>query len=328
MPITVTCPSCHRTFRVGDHFAGRRGLCPDCGSVVAVPVAEPAQLDPLPDEPVYAPRRRRRNRPRRPSPRDHLPAWRRVSVGFLVQQLATVLLLPGLAAVIAAATVLADDPGDFPAEPNGAQVIARSLGLLALFVGFVGQVIGRLVSASTPVRAPRALGILSAVASVLQLLGFCLVGVFVGIMEVEAEQGNPPDPALETLTGLCALGWMFGAVLSESFHGFAVGSVGRVLRAGGARALGNGLGIFVAVLGLLALFVFCGLWAWVGNNNPQNPVPNAQQDAALVAWLIGAAVLNGAYWLLDVVLLQLGRSAVARIGAEADERDDHDDRWD
>jgi hypothetical protein len=251
-----------------------------------------------------------------------------VSVGFLVQQLATVLVLLGLAAVVAAATVLAADPGNLQGEPNEAQVIFGSLGLLALFVGFVGQAIGRIVSASTPVRAPRALGILSAVACIAQILGFCLTGVFFGIMEVEAEQGNPADPVLEMLGGLCLIGWMFVAVGGESVHGFAVGSVGRVLRAGGARALGNGLGIFVAVLGLLTLFVFCGLSAWVGNNNPQNPAPDAQQSAALLVWMIGTGVLAGAYWLLDVVLLQLGRSAVARIAAEADERDDHDDRWD
>ena len=86
--------------------------------------------------------------------------------------------------------------------------------------------------------------------------------------------------------------------------------------------------MFVAIASLLALFVFCGLAVWVGNNNPQNPDPTEEQSRALVAWLVGAAVLSGLYLMLDVVLLQQGRSAVARIAADPDDGARPDDRWD
>jgi hypothetical protein len=252
-----------------------------------------------------------------------------VSAGFLVQQVAAVVLLFALALLLAGAVLLADDPGDLRAEPNDTQAAAAGIGLVVLFTGFVTQVIGRLVAASTPVRAPRALGILAAVGSVLQLLGACLVGFFFGALEVEAQNGNPPDPALEALAGLCLFGWMFVVAAGESVHGFAVGSVGRVLRADGARVMGNGLGVLAAVAGLLAIFVFCGLSFWIGNNNPQNPEPDQEQAAAVLAWAIGVGVLMGLYWGLDIVLLQLGRSAIARTAAEdADERSGFDDRRD
>jgi hypothetical protein len=329
MPITVTCPNCHRTFRVGDHFAGRRGLCPDCNAVVVVPDRDPDPPDPPPDDPVPDPRRRRRDPPRRPSPRDHLPAWRRVAVGFLVQQAAAVLLLLGLALLLAGAVLLADDPGDLRAEPNTAQVVSAGLGALALLLGFVGQTVGRLVSAATPVRAPRALAILSAVAGAVQVVGFCLVGFLVTALQIEADEGNAPNPGVEALAGLCLFGWMFAVAAGESIHGFAVGSVGRVLRADGARALGNGLGVLAAVAGLLAIFVFCGLSLWIGNNNPQDPDPTQEQAAAVFAWAIGVGVVLGLYWSLDLLLLQLGRSAVARVAAaDADDRAGFDDRWD
>ena len=327
MPLTVTCPSCHRTFRVGDQFAGRRGLCPDCGAVVTVPDLAPPQLDPWPDEPTPEPRRRRRESPRRPTSRDHLPAWRRVSVGFLIQQVAAVLLLIGLILAVAGVLLLADDPGDLKAEPNEAQGLAALLGFLVLSLGFVVQMIGRMLSAAAPAGPPRVLGTLSAVAGVVQFLGFCLSGLLLGVAEVQAQQGNPADPALETLGGLCLFGWMFVVVGGESLHGFAVGAVGRALRADGARVLGTGLGLFAAFMGLAAVFVFCGLAAWVGNNNPQNPEPDAEQSRALLAWLVGVGLLCATYWGLDLILLQLGRSAVARNVGEAD-RSGPADRWD
>jgi MFS family permease len=330
MSTTVTCPSCHRTFRVGDRFAGRRGRCPDCHAVVTVPDEELAQLDLLPDEPAPVDYHRRRDPPRRPSPRDHLPAWRRVSIGFLVQQGAAVLLLVGLMLLMLGTVALADDPGDFQKEPDTAQMVTASLGMLALFVGSAVQAVGRLISASTPVRAPRVLGILSAVGSILALLGGCLVGFFLVAAGLEEQQGNGGDEALATLGGLALFGWMFLVAASETVHGFAVGSIGRVLRADGARVLGNGLGVFVALAGLLAIFVFCGLAAWVGNNNPQNPDPDPDPDQAraLLVWLVGAAALTGLYLMLDVALLQAGRSAVARVAADAADGAGPDDRWD
>jgi hypothetical protein len=327
MPIPVTCPTCHRTFRVPDRFAGRRGLCPDCKNVVAVPDEELVQLDAWPDDPEPEDRRPRRQRRSRPSARDHLPAWRRVAAGYLVQQAASALLLIGLAMVVAGMVALADDPGDLQQEPNTAQVVVASIGMLALFIGFAVQAVGRLVSAATPVRAPRALGILSAGSSILALLGSCLLGFFMIAVAMAQEQGNP-DEALATLAGLCLFGWMFLVAVGETLHGFAVGAVGRVLRADPARILGNGLGVFVAVVSLLSIFVFCGLAAWVGNNNPQNPDPDHGQSTALVIWLIGTGIFTGLYLMLDLVLLYQGRSAVARIAAEAADDAQADEDWD
>jgi hypothetical protein len=325
MPITVHCPSCHRTFRVGDRFAGRRGRCPDCQAVVTVPDEELPRFDALPDDAAPTSYRQRREPPRRLTPRDHLPAWRRVSIGFLVQQGADVLLLVGLTLLLLGTIVLAEDPGNFQNEPDTAQMVTASLGMLALFVGSAVQAVGRLISAGTPVRAPRVLGILSAGGSVLSLLGFCLVGFL--FVAAGMGQGNGDDEAIATLGGLALFGWMFLVAAAETLHGFAVGGVGRVLRADGARVLGNGLGVFVAIASLLAIFVFCGLAAWVGNNNPQNPDPTEEQSRALVAWLVGAGVLAGLYLMLDVVLLQQGRSAVARIAADLDDGTRPDDRW-
>ena len=328
MPITVTCPSCHRTFRVGDHVAGRRGLCPDCNAVVSVPELETDQLDSLPDEDDVESRPAPRRSPHRPSPRDHLPAWRRVSVGFLIQQLSALVLLLGLGLLVTARILLADDPGDLNAEPTTPQMVTAGVGAFALLIGFVGQAVGRIVSASTPVRAPRALGVLSAVASVIQVLGFCLIGGLVIVVTIEAEQGNAPNPGVEAMGGLCVLGWMFLVVGGESLHGFAVAGVAKVLRADGARMLGNGLGVMVAIAGLVALFFFCGLAMWVGQNNPQNPEPDQEQTTALLIWMVGIGIAIGFYWFLDLVLLQRGRSAVAQIGPDVDDRSEPSDRWD
>src|SRR3954465_1242813 len=144
MSITVHCPSCHRTFRVGDQFAGRRGRCPDCQAVVTVPDEELAPLDPLPDAPAPAAYPRRKP-PRRLTPRDHLPAWRRVSIGFLVQQGAAVLLLAGLMLLLLGTVALADDPGNLQNDPGAAQMVTASLGMLGLFVGSAVQAVGRLI---------------------------------------------------------------------------------------------------------------------------------------------------------------------------------------
>lgn len=37
MPIPVVCPGCHATFRVSDKFAGKKGPCPKCKTVIAIP---------------------------------------------------------------------------------------------------------------------------------------------------------------------------------------------------------------------------------------------------------------------------------------------------
>src|SRR5262245_36127683 len=44
MPISVTCGQCQHTVSVRDEFAGKRGKCPKCQAVVAIPAAAGVQL--------------------------------------------------------------------------------------------------------------------------------------------------------------------------------------------------------------------------------------------------------------------------------------------
>lgn len=40
MPIPVTCPKCHKRFRVSDKFAGQKGPCPNCKNEIQVPAKD------------------------------------------------------------------------------------------------------------------------------------------------------------------------------------------------------------------------------------------------------------------------------------------------
>ena len=40
MPINVTCPKCQKRFKVSDKFAGQKGPCPQCKTVITVPKLE------------------------------------------------------------------------------------------------------------------------------------------------------------------------------------------------------------------------------------------------------------------------------------------------
>jgi len=321
MPTSVTCPNCHRTVRVPDGFAGR-GLCPDCRGVIAIPDDDLVDFDPLPEEPYSRPRRQ----PRRPSPLDHLPAWRRVATGFLVQQGAAVMLLVGLGLVMAATFALGDDPGNLQDEPNAAQMVTGCLGLFALFVGLAVQVVGRFISAGTPVRAPRVPGFLAAGTGIVVLLGFCLVGCVMIALAAEQDQGNEPDEATTMAAGLLFVGWLGLAAAAETCHALAVGSVGRVLRADGARLLGRGLAVGIPVASVFGFFLLCVLGILAEANNP-NGAPNPPDDTLAVVCLVGLGVAIGLYLVLDWVLLHQGRAAVARVAADAD-RADFDGRRD
>ena len=37
MPIAVICPGCHKRFNVSDKFAGKKGPCPECKTVISIP---------------------------------------------------------------------------------------------------------------------------------------------------------------------------------------------------------------------------------------------------------------------------------------------------
>jgi hypothetical protein len=323
MPMSVTCPSCYRTIRVPDGFTGR-GTCPDCRVGVPIPDPDPFPSD-RPDDDQYA----RRPRLSRPTSLDHLPAWRRVATGFRVQQAADALLIVGLAGFMIGSVALAEDPGDFQQDWSMGQRATVGLGLVAMLLSFAVQGIGRIVSAWTPVRAPRGLGVVSAVGSGLGFLGLGIVSlVYIGIQS-ESQDGNPPSELVLGLAGLSLIGWMFMVVGSETCHVFAIASIGRVLRAGGARALGRGLGILVLAMGLLALSALIGfsIWADAENPNGMDPAMNETENLIRLIWMTVVSALSGLYLLLDLVLLHQGRAAVARLAADAD-RADFDRRWD
>ncbi len=40
MAIIVTCPGCHKSFSVRDEFAGRKGPCPKCKTMITIPASE------------------------------------------------------------------------------------------------------------------------------------------------------------------------------------------------------------------------------------------------------------------------------------------------
>ncbi|OHB80409.1 MAG: hypothetical protein A2V98_19715 [Planctomycetes bacterium RBG_16_64_12] len=40
MAIRVTCPGCHKRFRVSDQFAGKSGPCPQCKAIIRVPTKD------------------------------------------------------------------------------------------------------------------------------------------------------------------------------------------------------------------------------------------------------------------------------------------------
>jgi hypothetical protein len=326
MPICVTCPGCHRMFRVADHYAGRRGRCPDCGEVVLIRDEEPAQFDSLDDDARdyaedYVPPRRRPDRGR--SPADDLSAWHRVSTGYLVQQFGAGINLLALALVLAAIAVFPEEPGNAEKEPNLGEMIAASFGALAAFLGLILVCVGRFVSAGTPVRAPRALGYISAIGSAIQLPALCVVG---GLAVLVAT--NPQDAATELIAGFGVFAYLALWVATESVHCFTVGSVGRVLRADGLRTFGRLLGVAVIAAGFLVIVALCGFGIWADSTNPngQNPAARQAEDQLILVWQVATGLIVAMYLILDVVLLQRGRSAVARI-AERDQDRGAEDDW-
>src|SRR4051812_11785443 len=72
MAITVSCPSCEKTLRIGEEFQGQKVRCPSCKEVFTAPAAAPR---PDPEEDRRPPERAEASRFRRdredlPPPRD------------------------------------------------------------------------------------------------------------------------------------------------------------------------------------------------------------------------------------------------------------------
>jgi hypothetical protein len=311
MSIRVYCPECDESFRVGDHLAGRRAMCPECSEMVDVPD---------PDDPDDRPVRRHRR-----TPADHLPAWRRVSFGFLLQQGAALLLLLGLGLFVTG--VVLDDPND-PNDPPLHVLVLKISGGVVLFCGFALQAAGRWMSAFAPVRATKAIGVTVAVLSLIQLLVFLALGILVAIAEADVQPGAVPDMTMAVLAMFGACGWTALVVGNESCHCFSVASVGRVLKSNGALVMGRALGVLVPVGGVLGLISFCVLAVWLDKKNPngQNQ-PGPEDEQVAVAVLVALAAICALYLLFDVVLLQQGRAAVAGIPAGAGDGADPDADW-
>ena len=50
MPINVTCPSCHKRFKVSEKFAGQKGPCPNCKTPITIPKLEEQVVIHAPEE--------------------------------------------------------------------------------------------------------------------------------------------------------------------------------------------------------------------------------------------------------------------------------------
>ena len=55
MPISVECPSCRATFRVGDELAGKRGRCAACKASLTVPVSAASPGPQVAGDPATSP---------------------------------------------------------------------------------------------------------------------------------------------------------------------------------------------------------------------------------------------------------------------------------
>jgi hypothetical protein len=329
MPISLTCPECHGTFRVADYFAGQSGLCPDCGEIVQVPNDEFERAEPF-DDPYSRARRHRRRAAESDSqmPQTHIAGWRRVALGFRLQQVAIVFNLFAMLLFALALIVFPDDPADMEGEPTVPQTVASGFGMLAGVLGLGLQAVGRFLSAATPASAPRIPGWLSAIVCAIQLPAGCGLGLFAAIVAVE-QQGQAPDEAMVMLLGLGFFAWLGLYVGGEVLHCFAMGSVGRVLRADGVKHFGRGLAIYAMLAGALAVFALCGVGIAAENENPngQNPAAIRNENLMFLAWATGAGLLMGLYGVLDLLLLQHGRQAISRTIEESDPEGEREDIW-
>jgi hypothetical protein len=62
------------------------------------------------------------------------------------------------------------------------------------------------------------------------------------------------------------------------------------------------------------------------NPNGQNAAATKSENQLMLGWLVGTGLIAGLYLMLDLVLLQQGRTAIARIG-DSDESRPMDDEW-
>jgi predicted Zn finger-like uncharacterized protein len=76
MPMTISCPSCHKSLRIGEENQGKKMRCPACQQVFKAPTL-PDEPGDDPDERQEAEERVRRPEPRRDPDEDDRPSRRR-----------------------------------------------------------------------------------------------------------------------------------------------------------------------------------------------------------------------------------------------------------
>src|SRR5258708_7578566 len=54
MPIEFRCQKCGKLLRTGDETAGKQAKCPECGSIMSIPIPEPQQPEPSIPPPIPA----------------------------------------------------------------------------------------------------------------------------------------------------------------------------------------------------------------------------------------------------------------------------------
>ncbi len=103
MPIKVTCPKCQGVLHAPDDAGGKRGKCPTCGTVLAIPAEGAAVAEPTPPvEPFRAPE----------PPREEAPGTHRSSFGAIPRPAEVESRRP------AAGSRLTAPPAFAPAEPR------------------------------------------------------------------------------------------------------------------------------------------------------------------------------------------------------------------
>jgi hypothetical protein len=309
MPVTVTCTDCYRSFRVPDEFAGGRGRCPYCRTVLDVPGLPDAAA--LSEE---APEARRHTSDeatdhdgdwREEAPRS---AWSRYRAGLSCIQAGCYI---GIAMFLASLIFYVHQQG---APPARGDVVAGLLGiavLLALIASVVVVIVGRSLSLSPPhptVRGnARASFILTLVSA--GFLGLALVA----LIAVEAAGGGRADRSTALLGGCGILIGIVAGLVAEMLYQISLLHVGKHFRDMRLRRWATVMiiatSLFLALLVVMVLVAgaigAAGAGPGRARRDPDNPFGEAA-DAIQIVMSILPLVYLAAY----AYTLQLGKNAI------------------
>ena len=142
MPILFTCPSCRKQLSVPEEYGGQQGVCPSCGSPVAVPSAStpgatlPALTAP-PQPTVGRPTYAMAGGVAPVAPTHQLAIWSLVLGIAAFAMCGPITSLPGLIIGILARSKIRDSRGAYGGEGMalaGIIISAINLGLTVIFV--------------------------------------------------------------------------------------------------------------------------------------------------------------------------------------------------